>query len=367
MSGKAQRAPAKPTAPPDVHTLQSRWDAARKSSQQPNHRKVELICCHCHSRTFNNKTECKECQAPLATAWTLLPQQWPPLGVPQQILDRFEGDDSRHDNNPCPVAVEEVRAAGAELGLNTLTTAQLRVEAAALERYLRETEGTETAMRTLARQNQAALRAEIALRKPTGKRLDAAETKLKASQEALQVAETHHQDALAALRNSEQALLQAKQQVKHDEEGLAKLKEQLQETTPPAQAPLPTEVTRLVMQLLTSAGLAPEHLTALTALLRVPEPAADNGDVTMAAAGQQEPATPVPTTPLPFIGPLLPPMVDRLLTPATQPQATTQRESPDSATQEPRERSPRRALSVPDADHPRRRKSPPRAPAKPTQ
>ena len=42
-------------------TLQQRWDAARKSSQQPAHTKVELICTACHSRSFNSKTECRHC------------------------------------------------------------------------------------------------------------------------------------------------------------------------------------------------------------------------------------------------------------------------------------------------------------------
>ena len=49
--GKAARSLAKPMATPDANTLQSRWDAARKSARQANHSKVELICCHCHSRT----------------------------------------------------------------------------------------------------------------------------------------------------------------------------------------------------------------------------------------------------------------------------------------------------------------------------
>ena len=51
---------------------------------QPNHRKVELVCSHCHTWTFSHKSECRECGVPLATCYTLLPQQWPPLAVPQQ-------------------------------------------------------------------------------------------------------------------------------------------------------------------------------------------------------------------------------------------------------------------------------------------
>ena len=251
--GKAQRTSAKPSVTPDVHTLQSRWDAARKSSQQPNHRKVELICCHCHSRTFNNKTECKECKAPLATAWTLLPQQWPPTGSAS--------------TNPGPVRRRRRPVQGA----------------LCLACY-RGTAWPQHGSGPLSLVNHTATcggcgTGEVSLRngRVRDNHADFGQTKPRNPAGGARTAQTNRETAGCGRGQAEgdpgsgqtgrgstpgsplgsaklRALLQVKAQVKQDEESLTKLKEQLQEPPQPTPVSLPANVTHLVLQLLTSAG-----------------------------------------------------------------------------------------------------------------
>ena len=87
--------------------LAHRWQMARTSAANPKHVRIEKICHNalCHSRSFANKTSCRTCGTSLETAYTLLPNQWPPLGVPPQVLALYDtGSKSSAPEQSAPVA-----------------------------------------------------------------------------------------------------------------------------------------------------------------------------------------------------------------------------------------------------------------------
>ena len=136
-----------------VDMLRQRWANAHRSSTQPSHRKVELICCHCHSLSFNTRNDYS-----LTNAYTLIPRQWPPLGVPSQVLERFStylpaldttfGEKGTETAAPTTalanMAAEPDDATAAAVAgpgpYSSLTVAQLKTEISALEEYMRECE-----------------------------------------------------------------------------------------------------------------------------------------------------------------------------------------------------------------------------------
>ena len=100
----SRHASARPSAPkpssstrlPTGEDLAHRWQMAKHSASNTQHVKIEKICAVCHSRSFANKSSCRFCGSSLEGAYTLLPGQWPPLGVPPQVL-------SLYDQAPSPV------------------------------------------------------------------------------------------------------------------------------------------------------------------------------------------------------------------------------------------------------------------------
>ena len=224
----------KASGKPPMSNLSSLWEAAFLSSQDQTHRKVEVICCQCHTRTFSNKSDRRECGAPLATSYTLLPRQWPPLGVPQQVLQQFEspagcghcaspqrtfsgGSQDPGPGSECSCPAPPV-AVAASNPLTRFSRAQLLTEITALEKHLKDTEGTVSAHQHSLQTTLQTYKNELASRKSTGKRLDEAEAKLKASQAATKAAEARVQEA--ALVASENALTLARRQEKTDTESL---------------------------------------------------------------------------------------------------------------------------------------------------
>ena len=139
--------PAKPAGPVTPEIFQQRWDAARRSAQQPGHTKVELNCSVCHSRTFNHKSECKACKLPLATAYALLPCQWPPLGVPKAVMQRHEPGHTSHAAPEPPARPAVKTPPPAHTGpqetpsaLGHLSVSQLRTEIAQIKKFIKECE-----------------------------------------------------------------------------------------------------------------------------------------------------------------------------------------------------------------------------------
>ena len=206
--------PAKPAGPVTPELLQQRWDAARRSAQQPGHTKVELICSACHSRTFNHKSECKACKLPLATAYTLLPCQWPPLGVPASVMQRHEPGSTNAPEPPAqPVpkpGVPPVESPPANTSLDHLTVAQLRAEIGQMEKFVKDCENKTSPPCVLMQQTLVSYRQALAGRKSVGLRLDAAAQKHAAATKARQVAEEQLSSARRAVTQAEQALAQAR-------------------------------------------------------------------------------------------------------------------------------------------------------------
>ena len=298
-----------PLRPRRVSNL--RWESAFLSSQNQSHRKIELVCCQCHTRTFNTKTDCRECGAPLATSYTLLPQQWPLLGVPQQVLQQFEtartqatsvsGNMPNGPVAPPPPPTAQASTmplpAGHQVGmphvvplhapLTGFSRPQLLTEISAIEKYLKDTEGTTSAHRNALQATLQACRHELASRKSTGKRLDDAEARLRASQDATKAAETRLEEARAALTTSEQALAVAKQQEQRDTEALQAVKATMQELPAGTPTVLPDTITSMLLTLAARAGLEATQLSTLAMLLgrkpeqsdaaKAPPPTSDGG------------------------------------------------------------------------------------------
>ena len=75
---------------PTGEDLGHRWQMAKTSASNPKHVRIEKNCDVCHCRSFANKTSCRSCGASLDAVYTLLPNQWPPLGVPPQVLNLYD-------------------------------------------------------------------------------------------------------------------------------------------------------------------------------------------------------------------------------------------------------------------------------------
>ena len=68
----------------------------------PQNRTCLLSVPHAH---LQHQDRLPRVRAPLATRYTLLPQQWPPLGVPQQVLHQFQAACTASlTGNPAPAA-----------------------------------------------------------------------------------------------------------------------------------------------------------------------------------------------------------------------------------------------------------------------
>ena len=103
-----------------------------------------------------NKTVCRVCNASLAGAYTLLPCQWPPLGVPHQVLSLYDTSDLQstagertNTTPPAPAFTsgEDVlmqtdmphQAVSAnDTHLGQLSSSQLKAEMAKMERGLQD-------------------------------------------------------------------------------------------------------------------------------------------------------------------------------------------------------------------------------------
>ena len=132
------------------HFSVAHWGTlAKVSAQDPRHVGIEKICAMCHSRSFSNKT------TSLAGAYTLLPCQWPPLGVPNQVLQMHETTTTGPPLAASPsvaappvdkgttqdIPMQSATASGSGRGDSTakqFSSSQLRSEIARLERSLQE-------------------------------------------------------------------------------------------------------------------------------------------------------------------------------------------------------------------------------------
>ena len=202
-------APSKPTPPatrlPTGEDMAHRWQMAKTSASNPNHVRIEKICSACHSRSFASKTSCRICGSSLEGAYTLLPKQWPPLGVPPQVLALYDKASS-HSSGPAteppqpsvpPVTVASAAPSGpptAQTGsLSGLTTSQLKAETAKLDKMLSDTlvapEGS--AIHQAVSQKLADIKTELSSRRPQGQQLDQALARERAAKQAREAAQRH--------------------------------------------------------------------------------------------------------------------------------------------------------------------------------
>ena len=128
---------------PTGEDLAHRWQMANPAASNTQHIKIEKICAVCHSRNFGNKTSCRSCGSSLDGAYTLLPGQWPPLGVPPQVLALHE---AKTETSAPVEAPPPPRSTAQDVSSAGLTIPQLKTELQKLERTLSDalvTEGSQ--------------------------------------------------------------------------------------------------------------------------------------------------------------------------------------------------------------------------------
>ena len=136
----------------------------------------------------------------------------------------------------------------------------------AIEKYLKDTEGTTSAHRNALQATLQGYCHELASRKSTGKCLDDAEAKLRASQDA-KAAEARLSEARTVLATSEQALAVAKQQEQRNADALHAVKATMHEVPVALPTVLPDTIISMLLTLAANAGLESTQLSTLRMLL----------------------------------------------------------------------------------------------------
>ena len=93
--------PPRKTASLTDQQLQDRWTKVKEGALSGKHTKVELLCQACLTTNWQTKERCRGCGAPTASSWTILPSQWPPVGVPGTLLSKWdmaEKDNAKGDS-----------------------------------------------------------------------------------------------------------------------------------------------------------------------------------------------------------------------------------------------------------------------------
>ena len=342
--------PAKPAGPVTPELLQQRWDAARRSAQQPGQSRADLL--GLSQQDLQSQIRVQGLQ--IAIGHGVHPATLPvaPLGG-ASICDA----EARAWVRECttqPVhkpGVQPVESPPANTSLDHLTVGQLRAEIGQMEKFVKDCENKTSPPCVLMQQTLVSYRQALAGCKSVGLRLDAAAQKHAAATKAREVAEAQLSSARRAVTQAEQALAQARQAESEAEQAHNDLRVSVQDA-PPAET-LPPDVSAAVLNTLAGLGLQPCHLATLTQLLGnviqngpLPVPTGPNqenppppGDVSMEGDPGDQDGADGPAKRARFIGPVLPSgaaLHKELLPSHTQ---ATQVETPQ------RERSPRRPPS----------------------
>ena len=262
---------------------------ARAAASNVNHVKIEKVCAVCHSRSFANKSACRACGSSLDGAYTLLPGQWPPLGVPPQVLVMYEpSGDSGVAAAPCPATAAPTTdnpmdgtaplpQPAAQTSISSLSTTQLKAEITKLERSLGDTLLTEgSPLRIATTQTISELRSEMASRKSSGQQLDQALAKEKLARQAREAAATHIQGLEQSLETARRTFQQAKEAEDQAAVETSRIRAQLAETDCSAAAQesfqLPVEVSSAIFGILRQAGIPATKVGGLLSSLGVTDP-----------------------------------------------------------------------------------------------
>ena len=60
---------------PPESTLQQRWQAAKTSSMDPRHLKIEVMCTRCFTRSLTARPTCRSCSLPMQDCYKVVPGQ----------------------------------------------------------------------------------------------------------------------------------------------------------------------------------------------------------------------------------------------------------------------------------------------------
>ena len=241
----------------------------------------------------------------MATALTIVPGQWPPLGATRAMIAQYEvspqesgaREGSIQDapgkmqtdvpmNDAAPGHVQE-------RPLQQLSLQHLRQQITRLERHILELpqEGY-GALRDSLEESLAATRAEVVARKPEGQALDQAIARHKQAAKAKQVAEQNLAKARETLRIATEAYDQTCAAEDAAAQEVQKQRSAISDFDPPAPSPalLPTPTMVGLYQILQQAGISEPHLREVAALLgtqippRPPPPVAPQTQVGSPAA-----------------------------------------------------------------------------------
>ena len=202
LNKNANTAPLDRTSGPTPQdTLQQRWDLACTGSQNPAHTKVEKICSHCHSHHLRLVDFCRGCRASMATCYNMIPGTWPPLGVPEKVLQLYEPAASvaatQLDATTSTVPDVEMQEAHEAEGPNspgfgTLSVTQLKSEATRLECLLSDLDSSEgfRPIRDQAEQTLLSSKKELSTRKGPGQNSRALAEKHLSDAEVLRLKDT---------------------------------------------------------------------------------------------------------------------------------------------------------------------------------
>ena len=275
--------PSLPTGEDLIH----RWQMAKTSASKPKHVRIEKDLFDLPQQELSRtRPHVDACKASWEGAYTLLPNQWPPLGVPPQVLALYDTS-----SGPCPTEMTKPHHPGPSSSLDvpmggvaadtssppsavhdsklaTLSNPQLKLELSRLEKSLADTTlATQgSPLRTALTQAVADVKAELVKRRPAGQQLDQALARERSAKQAREAAEKH-------VVGLEQSLAMARaslQQTQHTEElataETGKIRAQLAETEPASQEPsvaLPVEVTSAILGILRQAGITPNVASPL--------------------------------------------------------------------------------------------------------
>ena len=271
-----------PTAP----TLQQRWQAAKQSSMDPRHLKIEVMCTRCFTRSLTARPLCRSCSHPMQDCYKVVPGQWPPIGATTSIITQYEGPvDGPAGTVPAtttqdvpmpqvpPPAVTAPTAADSALA--NLTTTQLRQEISRMDRHLQELPSDVfSSLRLSIEQSLQQAREELVSRRPEGQLLDQAIARHKHSLRARQLAETRQKQALEDLRLAETSLEQATSAEESAQLEVARLRQQISdaEAAPAVNPGLPAATLTALSGLLQQAGLPLDQLAQVAKVVGAPPP-----------------------------------------------------------------------------------------------
>ena len=260
---------------------------AKRAASNTQHVKIEKICAVCHSRSFANKTSCRSCGSSLDGAYTLLPGQWPFLGVPLQVLPLYdqatttpppkdsvpEGSASKGDLD-VPMDGSPGATSSSNGQLSALCNAQLKAEITKLERSLSDSLLSVHAPQAIS-QSIANLKAELASRKSSGQQLDQALAKENAARMTREAAATRILGLEKSLETARCPFQQAQEAEKIAVGEIARIRSQLAETEVSVStmdpAGLPVEVASAILGILRQADISRAKVAGLLPCLGVTE------------------------------------------------------------------------------------------------